>query len=121
MSTTISRTAYPFDTAPTPPCPRWCAFRAGHPWHSLTSEGVEVRSHAGPDFGEYVETYAIEYANAPGVLRYGLALPVDSRTPDLTVVQARDLAGNLVAAADWLAAQLVADSAAKSTRRPPSR
>ena len=120
MDTTVGRASYPFDAAPVPPCPSWCAFREGHAWHSLTHEGVAVRSHAGPDFGDYVETYAIEYADALGVLRYGLALPVNPRTPDLTADQARELAGNLVGAADWLAAQIASDIGV-SRRQPAGR
>lgn len=31
------------------PCPHWCTLPAGHRFHSLTHEGLLMRSHEGPD------------------------------------------------------------------------
>lgn len=86
-------------------CPSWCTLGPDHglSWHD---DGRESREHRGPKFGPYMEGYAQEFTDAPGMLVHGiffdLGAPVveylDTKRPG----ELLDLAAHSIAAAQWL-------------------
>lgn len=88
-----------------PECPPWCRLDTGHGWDSLHEDGRVSRGHQGPHFGEYVSTGSREFRDAVGVQEFDVC--VDPRVePEVeTAEQARELAADLIAGAEWVEAQ----------------
>ena len=92
------------ESAPVPPCPSWCYLRPGHGWDSIHDDGRRGRGHGGPSFGKFVGVGSIEYDDRT-VDGFGIDVgPEIAEGEILTAPQARRLAGDLVAAAEWLEA-----------------
>lgn len=98
MTTTTTLTA----------CPAWCTLEPGHDWDSepLNDAGGLVRGHSGPRFGRFISCGSEEIVHTPlGETRsLTLAIVSDTDTTTFTSNGLRDLAADLVAAAEWIEA-----------------
>lgn len=105
------------------PCPDWCtlAGRARHNLpHETSAEDRLRRTHQGPNFGAFLEAFADEYLDEPGVLHFGVNHMVDESdgAVDHTASDELDqLAKDAWAAERWLTDQVVAQ---ETTEDPES-
>jgi hypothetical protein len=86
----------------TPACPPWCTLPLPHhPWDSVHDDR-DVRGHQGPRFGRYVSAGSFEYADDEGVHVFDISLDAAVESDIRTPAQARTLAAELLAAAEWV-------------------
>lgn len=89
------------------PCPEWCTAHPGDKYHGRHREipadrpagAAQVRYHPGPTFGE-VSIEGIE--TLPGAGSCRPSANVSTRTYRMTPTELRQLAADVIAAADWL-------------------
>jgi hypothetical protein len=83
------------------PCPSWCEMEHGHRYHSYDPEtGQEIRNH-GRRLSEHVDLTLEEWSGEPLFSR-PIVLMVSVDPDDMTAAQARELAAELLDAADEL-------------------
>lgn len=92
--------AHRIDTPVETPCPSWCEMEPGHRYHSTDDEGREYRNH-GRRLGPHVDLTVEECAGEPLFTR-PIRLFVSVDTDDMTAAEVRELAAELLNAADEL-------------------
>ncbi|WKW97311.1 hypothetical protein Q3O43_20035 [Rhodococcus aetherivorans] len=94
-------------SAPFPPlCPAWCTHQ-GHDWDSLEDDGTASRHHDGPRWLSVQPAAGLPVGLMIGGMdradgKVEVDIQLDATSCNLTAAQARQLAGNLLAAADEL-------------------
>ncbi len=84
------------------PCPSWCELAPGHDWDSIeTATGRELRGH-GRTLGRHASLFLTEYADEPGLCQPTVLGIYVEEAKDWTATEVRELAAELLNAADKL-------------------